>query len=245
MTDIEEVSDDMAEDEASDDLLLADLQQRMKAEQRGGFPPKLEHLAIAIALVRDPALVPTTVCKAATPPITSSGTRSRILGYRDRILEYVRCEQLSIERNPEPLIVLPLDVAPFGLSPNLLLHPDWLALHTPEFERLTAGDLRILVPGEQAIRDLDGWLADSYLPYTCGVWRSGMLHCLPDEDGGCNGCNQPMRLMRLHGDADVAAEVAAWTGAFNGGEEDEETKALTLALALALTLALALALALA
>lgn len=212
MTDIEEVSDDTAEDEASDDLLLADLQQRMKAEQRRGFPPKLEHLAIAIALLRDPALVPTTVCKEATPPITSSGTRSRILGYRDRILEYVRCEQLSIERNPEPLIVLPLDVAPFGLSPNLLLHPDWLALHTPEFKRLTASDLQIKVAGEQACRDLDGWLEDSYLPeYTCG-----MRHYLPDEDGGCN---QPMRRMRLHGDADVTAEIAAWNG-----EADEKTK---------------------
>ena len=68
----------------SDEQLVAAIQRRLQGD--AGFPPKKEYVAIAIALAQDEALVPGTVCKAATPPITSSGTRKRIVGYRERIL---------------------------------------------------------------------------------------------------------------------------------------------------------------
>ena len=66
---------------SSDDRLLRNVQLRLKPA--GGFAPKLEHLAIAVALAQDLSLIPGTVCKAKG--ISSNGTRSRIVTYRNRI----------------------------------------------------------------------------------------------------------------------------------------------------------------
>ena len=67
-----------------DELLIAALKRRLRGAR--GPEPKDQHVRIAVALACDTSLVPTTVCKAAVPPITSSGTRTQIIGYRDRIL---------------------------------------------------------------------------------------------------------------------------------------------------------------
>ena len=67
-----------------DELNIAALKRRLRGG--GGPEPKDQHVRLAVTLARDTSLVPTTVCKAAVPPITSSGTRARIIGYRDRIL---------------------------------------------------------------------------------------------------------------------------------------------------------------
>ena len=68
---------------AGDDNLIAALKRRLRGG--GGPEPKDQYIRLAVSLARDPSLVPTTVCKAAVPPVTSSGTRERILGYRDQI----------------------------------------------------------------------------------------------------------------------------------------------------------------
>ena len=67
-----------------DELIIAALKRRLR--DGGGPEPKDQHVRLAVTLACDTSLVPTTVCKAAVPPITSSGTRTRIIGYRDRIL---------------------------------------------------------------------------------------------------------------------------------------------------------------
>ena len=67
-----------------DELIIAALKRRLRGGR--GPEPKDQHVRLAVTLARDTSLVPTTVCKAAVPPITSSGTRTRIIGYRDRIL---------------------------------------------------------------------------------------------------------------------------------------------------------------
>ena len=69
---------------AVDEILIAELQRRLRGA--GGPKPKDQYVRLALALARDPALVPMRVCKAAAPPVTSSCTRARIIGYRDRIL---------------------------------------------------------------------------------------------------------------------------------------------------------------
>ena len=66
-----------------DELLIAALKRHLRGG--GGPEPKDQYVQLAVSLARDPSLIPTTVCKAAVPPVTSSGTRERILGYRDKI----------------------------------------------------------------------------------------------------------------------------------------------------------------
>ena len=87
-----------------DEQLVGAIQRRLQGDTGGA--PKKEYVAVAITLAQDPALVPGSVCKAAMPPITSSGTRQRIVGYRDRILaeglltacaEHTAVDPLSLE----------------------------------------------------------------------------------------------------------------------------------------------------
>ena len=66
-----------------DELFIAALKRRLRGA--GGPEPNDQYVRLAVSLARDPSLIPTTVCKAAVPPVTSSGTRQRILGYRDQI----------------------------------------------------------------------------------------------------------------------------------------------------------------
>lgn len=131
-----------------DKNFLLELQRRFKSDA-GGFAPKLEYLAVALALARDPSLVPGTVCKAAIPPITSSGTRSRIVQYRDRILEKnwlaesVDIDALASEA-PQPVMLGPISLAThLGLRDELLVQPGWIAQNAPAIvpESLRIGHL--------------------------------------------------------------------------------------------------------
>ena len=53
------------DDVVDDELLIAEIKRRLP---RGGGPePKDQYVRLALALARDPSLVPTRVCKAAAP----------------------------------------------------------------------------------------------------------------------------------------------------------------------------------
>ena len=82
-SDLEQLRHPLMDPSAGDDNLIAALKRRLRGG--GGPEPKDQYVRLAVSLARDPSLVPTTVCKAAVPPVTSSGTRERILGYRDQI----------------------------------------------------------------------------------------------------------------------------------------------------------------
>ena len=64
--------------------LLAALQQRLKP-QGGGRDVKIELIAAALDLARNPALVPSEAYKAHGVP--AGGARTRVLTYRNRILD--------------------------------------------------------------------------------------------------------------------------------------------------------------
>ena len=67
----------MSEPSDAEHQLLLALQHELKPKTSSA--PKIEHLAVAVKLARDSALVPATVCKAAG--FKSSGTHKTIKGY--------------------------------------------------------------------------------------------------------------------------------------------------------------------
>ena len=75
-------------DARSHTALLAELQMRLKPVG-GGRPPKLELLAAAVALARDPGLKPAAAYKENNVP--AGGARTRVLEFRDRILREEAC----------------------------------------------------------------------------------------------------------------------------------------------------------
>ena len=112
---------------SDDDELLLAIQQALKP--RRSSAPKLEHLAVAVALARDPQLLVSTTCKAAG--FKSSGTRKTIMNYRNRIVE----EQL-------------LSLTPIG--EQLLVQQQWIHQHAPRVRQLICEPL--IVDGQQATR---------------------------------------------------------------------------------------------
>ena len=94
-----------------DELFIAALKRRLRGA--GGPEPNDQYVRLAVSLACDPSLVPTTVCKAAVPPVTSSGTRQRILGYRDQIHRDGLLGVCSSQTSAQPV-----DPATAALSPE-------------------------------------------------------------------------------------------------------------------------------
>lgn len=208
---------------ALDEQLISAVQQRLKGA--GGFAPKKEIITIAIALARDPSLVAGTVCKEATPPITSSGTRKRVIEYKERILKENLLERCAVQPAEQPRLP-DLSVSPFGLSEKLLLHPEWIAFNAPSLQELSVGPLRLAHRvGTSVMCSRDGgssWFPaeDSPAEYIspeelahereCGKPRSaqaGPLCAVRDFFGikrgecyvsrTCPSCAKPLELVRL------------------------------------------------
>ena len=87
---------------ADESRLLDELQRCLKESK--GAEPKKEHVAVAVALARNPALQPSTLWKNAGVP--AGGARTRIIEYRDRIASERLLEDgavLSTRRRPRSL----------------------------------------------------------------------------------------------------------------------------------------------
>ena len=147
---------------AADEQLISALQQCLKGA--GGFAPKKEILAIALALARDSSLVASTVCKQATPSIKSSGTRKRIVEYKERIINEKLLEKCAARL--EDHLLPDLTVSPFGLSDQLLVHPEWIALHAPSLDELCVGPLELAGP-LCAIRHFSAMRGERYISRSC------------------------------------------------------------------------------
>ena len=115
---------------SADDELLLSIQRALKPPTSSA--PKLEHLAVAVALARDPKLVLTATCKAAG--FKSSGTRTTIMGYRNRIVN----EQLLTARPP--------------VEQQLLVQQPWINEHAPRVCQLACEPLMFSADGQQATR---------------------------------------------------------------------------------------------
>ena len=123
-----------------DELLLASLQRILKPKTSSS--PKREHLVVAIALAQNPGLVSTTACKAAG--FQSSGTRTTIVGYRDRIVA---------EGLLSSACTAPLSFSTSSLLPSeLLVKPAWIRQHVPGITDFHASPLHY--DGNQATRIL-------------------------------------------------------------------------------------------
>ena len=134
---------------AEQPLLLA-IQLALK-EKKTGSAPKLEHLAVAVKLARNEALVAGTECKAAG--FTSSGTRKTIIGYKNGILAK-RLLDVSSTGLPAAPPEAALHVAAQApqLQPALHVKPAWIRKHAPGLHDFEASALRY--EGSRATRVL-------------------------------------------------------------------------------------------
>ena len=205
---------------AVDERLISALQQHLKGA--GGFAPKKEILTIAVALARDPSLVAGTVCKQATPPISSSGTRKRIIEYKERIVNERLLEKYA-ENLDEQQQLPDLSEPPFGLSENLLLHSEWIALHAPSLDEIWVDDLQLAHRTESGEYISPEELEQEHGTDTSGSAQAGPLcavrwlaakrsECYMDRK--CPTCDASLELIRLQpkegeSNEDRLAEVAA------------------------------------
>jgi len=116
--------------------LLTELQARLKPAG-GGRLPKLELLAAAVALARDPGLTPAAACKENNVP--AGGARTRVLEFRDRILR-------------EGLLSAPENLSPKPEPP--LVTPSWIKQHTPSLEDLETHKMNLSLDGCHVIRTI-------------------------------------------------------------------------------------------
>ena len=112
-----------------------------------------------------------------------------------------------------------VDVWPFGLSPSMLIHPDWIKLHTPSLEpgSFDAGELS----GTSTDGTVDRILSAKLLP-TCGARHYWVATFNGDGWGATfngDGCDKIMKLVRIDErgiDSSVEAEAAAAECFFDG-----------------------------
>ena len=203
-----------------EDNLLTAVQQRLKG--KGGFPPKKELVALAIRLARNPSLVPGTLCRAATPPITSSGTRARVVEFKGRIIREnlpVECTQKADSPTPETEATLS------SLPECLSVQDEWLALNTSTLEELAVSGLmgpyhRIAgdelqnrrwvdycdgIPSHCAARGCTGPL----VALRAFEARRSVLHPAFRRCSAfyCRTCNKPLQLLRGDGCDDPASLI--------------------------------------
>jgi hypothetical protein len=133
------------QDAALDDTALLTELRRLLKPQRGS-EPKVELIAVAVRLAREPQLDPSIggFWKAAN--VTASGaTRKRILGYRDRIMGegLLAAAQEAIKPATQPAC-MPC----FGLEAQLLVQDSWMDEHVPLLRSIVVEPL-VLSPGRR------------------------------------------------------------------------------------------------
>ena len=135
---------------AIEDTVIAELQLRLKKPK--GAEPKKEHVTVAVRLARDPSLTPSTVwSNAGVPP---GGARTRIIEYRDRIMNAGMLESVvatatpGASPSPGASSVLP------GLSEQLLVRQLWIEDHAPNLRDLISGPLILSADARLATREI-------------------------------------------------------------------------------------------
>jgi hypothetical protein len=159
-----------------DDAVIRELQRRL-TKPGAKVQVDREHVAVAVRLARDPALVVGTVCKAAG--IAKGKATSRIAEWRKQIAagDMLAVCAASVLQDIGPAAA----PSAFGLPGQLLVQPNWMAEHLHGLRDIVSGPLVRCDNGTHATRSIT-----SYSEYVDGLVRGEVVYDLPPAAGESN-----------------------------------------------------------
>ena len=148
-----------------------------------GAEPKKEHVAVAVRLARDPSLTPSTVwSNAGVPP---GGARTRIIEYRDRIMNAGMLEAVVAAAAPGASPSPVASSVPPGLSEQLLVRQLWIEEHAPNLRDLISGPLILSADAQLATREIVARVDGHDEVLRRGKTSLPALSSLADSDCSC------------------------------------------------------------